>query len=96
MYPNEEQMSEYTQRVYDVLGQARVALLTTQKGEFSCPLNAEIHVGSEDWQSDSSGIVEFANAVGLPVTVVEGHGHMLGVNYVGAILNDNLILPEAI
>ena len=34
MYPNEEQMSEYTQRVYDVLGQARVALLTTRQTAF--------------------------------------------------------------
>ena len=74
----------------DVLVQAAL------KGEFPCPLNAEIHVGSEDWQSGPSGIVEFANAVGLPVSVVEGHGHMLGVDYVGAILDDNLILPEAI
>ena len=34
MYPNEEQMSEYTQRVYDVLGQARVALLTPRQTAF--------------------------------------------------------------
>ena len=34
MYPNEEQMSQYTQRVYDVLGQARVALLTPRQTAF--------------------------------------------------------------
>ena len=66
------------------------------KGEFPCPLNAEIHVGSEDWQSGPSGIVEFAKAVGLPINVVEGHGHMLGVDYVGKILDNNLLLPECI
>ena len=34
MYPNEEQMSQYTQRVYDVLGQVRVTLLTPRQTAF--------------------------------------------------------------
>ena len=34
MYPEEEQMSQYTQRVYDVLGPARVALPTPRQTAF--------------------------------------------------------------
>ena len=83
---SEIRMGFYPPRA-DVLVQAAL------KGEFPCPLNAEIHVGSEDWQSGPSGIVEFSKSIGLPVTVVEGHGHMLGVDYVGRILDDNLIFP---
>ena len=69
----------------DVLHKAAV------DGTFPCPFNAEIHVGSEDWQSGPAGVVEFANAVGLPVNVADGLGHMLGTDYVGNILDRTLL-----
>ena len=81
---NEVQMGFYPPRA-DVLHKAAV------DGTFPCPLNAEIHVGSEDWQSGSAGVVEFANAVGLPVNVADGLGHMLGTDYVGNILDRTLL-----
>ena len=48
---------------------------------------AEIHVGSEDWQSNLNGVRSFGEHASIPVTVVEGKGHMLGVDYVGPLLD---------
>lgn len=48
---------------------------------------AEIHVGSEDWQSSPEAVCAFGERVSVPVTVVEGKGHMLGVDYVGPLLD---------
>ena len=57
------------------------------QNKFPKPQNAEIHVGSEDWQSGPTNVVEFAEAVGLKAIVVEGKGHMLGADYVGSVLD---------
>lgn len=48
---------------------------------------AEIHVGSEDWQSNSEAVCAFDDGISIPVTVVPGKGHMLGVDYVGPLLD---------
>ena len=48
---------------------------------------AEIHVGSEDWQSNPEAVRAFGERVSVPVTVVEGKGHMLEVDYVGPLLD---------
>ena len=56
-------------------------------GVFPCPLNAKIHVGSEDWQSGPAGVVSFGDATGMPVSVVDKQGHMLSVDYVGGLLD---------
>lgn len=58
-----------------------------ETGEFPKPQNCEIHVGTEDWQSVPANVVKFADLVGVEVKLVEGAGHMLGKDYVGAILN---------
>ena len=57
------------------------------QNKFPRPQNAEIHVGSEDWQSGPASVVEFAEMVGVKVSVVEGKGHMLGADYVGSVLD---------
>ena len=59
-------------------------------GVFPCPLNAQIHVGSEDWQSGPAGVVSFGDATGMPVSVVDKQGHMLSVDYVGGLLDEFL------
>ena len=55
--------------------------------EFPVLDKAEIHVGSEDWQSNLNGVRSFGEHASIPVTVVEGKGHMLGVDYVGPLLD---------
>lgn len=56
------------------------------KLEFPRLRQAEIHVGSDDWQSNPEAARAFGERVSVPVTVVEGKGHMLGVNYVSSLL----------
>ena len=80
---DETHMRFYPPRA-DVLIEAAV------NGEVPCPLNAVVHLGSEDWQSGPEGVLNFGKAVGLPVSVVEGQGHMLSVDYVGGLLDDHL------
>ena len=55
--------------------------------EFPQLQKAEIHVGSEDWQSNPEAVRAFGKAVSIPVTIVEEKGHMLGVDYVGPLLD---------
>ena len=63
---------------------------TAQGGGFPCPLNAQIQVGSEDWQSGSADVVTFGKGIGVPVTVVAGEGHMMSLDYVGGLLDKQL------
>ncbi len=58
-----------------------------QQHKFPRLPQAEIHVGSEDWQSHPTNVQAFADAIGIPVSVVAGGGHMLGKEYVGEVLN---------
>lgn len=48
---------------------------------------AQIHVGELDWQSVPSQVLAFGKAAGIPVTLVENAGHMLGKTYVGGLLD---------
>jgi alpha-beta hydrolase superfamily lysophospholipase len=57
------------------------------QGKFPTLRQAEIHVGSEDWQSHPENVQAFGDATGMPVTVVSGGGHMLGKEYVGGVLD---------
>ncbi len=54
-------------------------------GKFPVPVNSEIHVGSEDWQSCPNSKA-FGEMVGIKVNVIEGAGHMLPKEYVNALL----------
>ena len=60
------------------------------EGTYPCPLGAQIHVGSEDWQSGPKAVMAFGDATGINVAILEGEGHMLNVNYVGGLLNQLL------
>ena len=59
-------------------------------GVFPCPLNAQIHVGLEDWQRGPAGVVSSGDATGMSVSAVEKQEHMLSVNYVGGLLDEFL------
>ena len=56
-------------------------------GAFPRLPQTQIHVGELDWQSVPSQVLAFGKAVGIPVTVVENAGHMLGKIYVGGLLD---------
>ena len=65
----------------DKLGQS------VEEKQFPKLKQAEIHVGSEDWQSKPDVISVFGEAVSIPVNIVEGKGHMLGADYVSPLLD---------
>lgn len=54
---------------------------------FPAPRSAEIHVGSDDWQSPPELVKEFGARIRCPVHVTPGRGHMLGEDYVGPLLD---------
>lgn len=56
-------------------------------GAFPRLKQAEIHVGTEDWQSNPEAISRFGVAASVVVNLVEGKGHMLGADYVGPLLD---------
>jgi hypothetical protein len=47
----------------------------------------EIHVGSEDWQSNPQNVTAFADRLDITVSVVQGDGHSLSKHYVSAQLD---------
>lgn len=61
-------------------------------GKFPKLTNCEIHVGSEDWQSNPNNVKTFADLVGLKVHVVQDVGHMLPKEYVSDLL-DRWLFP---
>lgn len=58
-----------------------------EAGQFPAPARAEIHVGSEDWQSIPANVQAFGALTGISVTLVPGGGHNLPKAYVGALLD---------
>lgn len=61
--------------------------LLAAEGKFPTPAHCQIHVGSEDWQSNPGAVMAFGELVRLPVNVAAGRGHQLGVDYVGPLLD---------
>jgi pimeloyl-ACP methyl ester carboxylesterase len=58
-----------------------------QSGRFPIPKHCEIHVGSEDWQSNPTNVTTLGALLGISVTVVPNAGHMLPKEYVGDLLD---------
>ena len=54
---------------------------------FPIPIHCEVHVGSEDWQSNPVNVTAFGSMLGIDVTVVPNAGHMLPKEYVGNLLD---------
>ena len=60
---NDETMMRFYPSRSDVLVQAAT------DGVFTCPLIAQVHVGSEDWQSGPEGVVNFGSATGISILI---------------------------
>jgi pimeloyl-ACP methyl ester carboxylesterase len=58
-----------------------------REGSYPAPKRCEVHVGSEDWQSQPDVVTEFGKLTGIAVTVAQGRGHDLGKDYVGPLLD---------
>ncbi len=56
-------------------------------GNFPVPKQCQVHVGSEDWQSNPANVKAFGELLGIDVTTVSNAGHMLPKEYVGALLD---------
>lgn len=80
-FANEEtQMNFIPPRAEKLLGLAK-------DGTFPVPTQCQIHVGSEDWQSNPTNVTAFGELLGIDVTVVPNGGHMLPKEYVGNLLD---------
>jgi len=64
----------------------RLHTLASQ-GKYPAPHHCEIHVGSDDWQSNPDNVTTFATLVNAQVTVVKDAGHSLPKEYVATILD---------
>lgn len=62
-----------------------------EAGSFPVPMSCEIHVGSEDWQSNPANVTALGSMLGIEVTVVPNAGHMLPKEYVSSLLDKWLI-----
>ena len=56
-------------------------------GKYPVPRECEIHVGSEDWQSNPDNVTTFAKLINAQMNVVRDAGHSLPKEYVAALLN---------
>lgn len=56
-------------------------------GNFPVPKQCQVHVGSEDWQSNPANVTTFGAMLGIDVSVVPNAGHMLPKEYVGNLLD---------
>lgn len=74
-------------RVGFVPPRSEVLLQLAQSKQFPSPLNSEIHVGVDDWQSNPVNVQAFAEPLNIRVTLVHGRGHDLGQDYVGPLLD---------
>ena len=83
----DEKMMRFYPPCADVLMQA------ANDGSYPCPANAQIHVGSEDWQSGPKAVKAFGKSTGISTTILDGEGHMLRISYVSDLL-DRLLLQS--
>ena len=66
---------------------AEKLLRLAEDGIYPIPKTCEVHVGSEDWQSNPANVTTFGSMLGIDVTVVPNAGHMLPKEYVGDLLD---------
>jgi predicted alpha/beta hydrolase family esterase len=66
---------------------SELILELAKAGKMPAPKRCEVHVGSEDWQSDPESVLMLGRMLGFLVTVVPGAGHVLGKDYVGSVLD---------
>lgn len=56
-------------------------------GRLMTPMRCEIHVGSDDWQSNPDRVVEFGELTSITVNIAYGMGHLLEKGYVSRRLD---------
>lgn len=61
-----------------------------ESGSYPTPKYCEMHVGSEDWQSNPVNVTKFGELAGIPVHLVPDGGHNLPHAYVGKLLDQFL------
>lgn len=66
---------------------ARKILAMVEAGTFPVPRRCEIHVGSQDWQSDPERALAIGLKIGAKVNVVPDQGHILERGYVLAVID---------
>jgi hypothetical protein len=76
---------------YFVPPRASKLMELADQGSFPTPMNCEIHVGSEDWQSNPDAVLTFGRLVGIPVNVLPGNGHMLCKTYVQQVIQSTFL-----
>ena len=84
-FTNEEKMMSFVPPKADELKDL------VDSGNYPTPNNIEMHVGSEDWQSDPDSVKALGRRLGINYTVVPKEGHSLSKTYVGSILDRWLI-----
>ena len=67
----------YSKRLFELASQSM----------YPTPIDCEIHVGSEDWQSNPSNVTDFADLLGIKVNIVQNGGHSLDKDYVSQQLD---------
>ena len=55
--------------------------------QMTAPLNAEIHTGELDWQSNPIAVKKLGDALSIPIHIVPGAGHGLPKEYVANVLD---------
>ena len=58
-----------------------------EAGDYPSPARCEVHVGSEDWQSNPDSVATLGRALKIPVFVVANGGHRLSPGYVDPLLD---------
>lgn len=59
--------------------------------QMTAPLNAEIHTGELDWQSNPAAVKKLSEALSIPFQIVPRAGHSLPKEYVSNVLDRFLI-----
>ena len=67
----------YSKRLFELASQSM----------YPTPIDCEIHVGSEDWQSNPTNVTAFADQLGITVNIVQNGGHSLNKDYVSQQLD---------
>lgn len=62
-------------------------LRLAKEGHFPVPMQCQVHVGADDWQSNPTNVSAFGSMLGIDVTIVPNAGHMLPKMYVGDLLD---------
>jgi hypothetical protein len=66
---------------------ANKLLELAKAGNFPVPKQCEIHVGSEDWQSNPANVNALGALLSIKVSIVPNAGHMLPKEYVDGLLD---------